>query len=126
LPGTVASTAQRKQSGVKDGHGPQACKHAQPLTARTPWYGEGNSKTAYTPPTPRLHPAYTPPTARPRAFGASGARRPTRAEGVRDQSRMAATRDEARGAARESDGGTPGRYPVPACCQTSAQRNTPC
>lgn len=28
----------------------QACKHAQPLTARTPWYGEGNSKTAYTPP----------------------------------------------------------------------------
>ncbi|HWK69544.1 MAG TPA: hypothetical protein VNS29_01740 [Burkholderiaceae bacterium] len=35
LPGTVFSTAQRKQSGVEDGHGPQACQHAQPLTAST-------------------------------------------------------------------------------------------
>ncbi|MFA5718648.1 MAG: hypothetical protein WC952_13130, partial [Desulfobulbaceae bacterium] len=37
LPGTVASTAQRKQSGVADGRqDASAHKRAPPLTARTP------------------------------------------------------------------------------------------
>lgn len=36
--------------GSKTDDRPQACEHAQSLTARTPWYGEGNSKTAYTRP----------------------------------------------------------------------------
>ena len=36
LPGTVASTAQRKPSQGQRRPRPQACEHAQPLTARTP------------------------------------------------------------------------------------------
>ncbi|OPE31799.1 hypothetical protein APB28_35745 [Pseudomonas aeruginosa] len=47
LPGTVFSTAQRKQSqGRRRPPGRQRAWRAPPLTARTPWYGEGNSKTA--------------------------------------------------------------------------------
>jgi len=51
LPGTGVSTAQRKLSQGHERPWPQACEHAQLLTARTPWYGEGNSKTAHTLPT---------------------------------------------------------------------------
>src|SRR3546814_9123637 len=36
--------------GSRTADRPPACKHAQPLTARTPCYGEGNSKTAHTRP----------------------------------------------------------------------------
>jgi len=81
--------------------GRQRASRAQPLTARTPWYGKGNSKTAHTRP---LHTS---------AFGKCAARAgPDRRSGPKaswDQSRMAATRHEARGVAREPDGGTPGR-----------------
>lgn len=102
LPRTVVSTAQRKQSGVTDGHGPQACKHAQPLTARTPWYGEGNSKTAH--PTSNEGTDGQAERAGPQGPEASGIKA--------GWPRLA----EARGAAREPDGGTPGRnwfdYPL--------------
>ncbi|MAT49917.1 MAG: hypothetical protein CMK32_01865 [Porticoccaceae bacterium] len=93
-PAPARRSASRQGSITATGR--KRAEHAQPLTARTPWYGEGNSKTA----TPH----------QPQHQGlASGARRPSRAGGVKDQSRMAAIRQEARGAAREPDGGTPGR-----------------
>jgi len=50
LPGEIArpfqGTAERKQSGVNDGRQDASAVGAQPLTARTPWHDEGNSKTA--------------------------------------------------------------------------------
>ena len=50
MPGGIArpfrGTAQRKQSGVNDGRQDASAIGAQPLTARTPWHDEGNSKTA--------------------------------------------------------------------------------
>jgi len=46
LPGTVASTAQRSSQGGEAGRPDASAIGAPPLTARTPWYGEGNSKTA--------------------------------------------------------------------------------
>jgi len=97
LPGTVESTAQRKQSGIGDGH------QAASVRARAVIDGE-NAVIRWREQQDRLHPpiAHTGPCA-------SGARRPVRAEGVRGQSRMAAIRHEARGAAREPDGCTPGR-----------------
>nr|WP_273424090.1 hypothetical protein [Halomonas sp.] len=53
LPGTGASTAQRKPSGVTTAAGRKRAEHAQPLTASTPWYGEGKQQDR---PTPRpLH-----------------------------------------------------------------------
>jgi len=42
----MASAAQRKQSGVEDAN----ALGEQPLTGRTPWYGEGSGKTAPLPP----------------------------------------------------------------------------
>lgn len=50
MPGTVASTAKHSSQGSRTATGRKRAKHAQPLTARPPWYGEGNSKTVQPPP----------------------------------------------------------------------------
>lgn len=102
LPGTVASTAKRKPSGVADGHRPQAPAARCPLRRERRDTVKGTARR----PTPSQH-----------CLLASGARRPARAEGIRDQSRMAAIRHEARGAAREPDGGTP-RRPGQTCLRS--------
>jgi len=99
LPGTGASTAQRKPSGVNNGHRTQARGARAALDGENAVVRWGKQQDRHTP-TPH----------QPQHQGlASGARRPSRAGGVKDQSRMAAIRQEARGAAREPDGGTPGR-----------------
>ncbi len=94
-PASARRSASRQGSITAAGR--KRAEHAQPLTASTPWYGEGKQQDR--------------PTPLATSLGlASGARRPSRAGGVRDQSRMAAIRHEARGAAREPDGGTPGCF----------------
>jgi len=101
LPGTVISTAQRKQSGIEDG------RQAASVQARAVIDGE-NAVIRWKKQQDRLHPTH-PHT---RCWQVRSTRRPgstIQAEGVRDQRRMAVIRHEARGAAREPDGGTPGR-----------------
>lgn len=82
-----------QQSGGKPGREDASAMGAPPLTARKPWYGEGNSKSAL----PSQLSA-----GRRGAQACSGRWR-------RGQSQMAATRPEARGVAREPNAGTPGR-----------------
>src|SRR5574340_1258684 len=48
LPETARSTAQRSRQGSQTAAGRQRAWRAQTLTARTPWYVEGNSKPAPT------------------------------------------------------------------------------
>ncbi|TBR14776.1 MAG: hypothetical protein EPO43_06465 [Rugosibacter sp.] len=95
LPARRSASRQGSQTAA----GREHTQCAQPLTASTPWYGEGNSKTA-----PSIANKST-----DRQAERAGPADPCRAGGVRDQSRMAVIRHEARGVAHEPDGGTPGR-----------------
>jgi hypothetical protein len=76
-----------------------ARRRAPPLTARTPWYGEGNSKTAHTRPA-------APPLA-------SGARRPVgpKASAERSEGTMEPVRGETRAARLDAQhDSAPGRF----------------
>ena len=90
------NTPQRSSQGTQTATAASA-NGAQPLTARTVWYVEGNSKAA----SPTLHCLLGKRSAQAWSEEKAG--------GVRDQSRLVATRHEARGNAREPDGGTPER-----------------
>ncbi len=83
---------------VTDGRRPPACKHAQPLTASTPWYGEGTSKTA---PPPRKHSAQARRGRRRQRWNPAGAE--TRTAGLDAQQDSATGRGRGRLAEREMD-----------------------